>query len=478
MGCMGHPAMQGVTPNMDRLAQSGVLFRQAYSTCPVCNPSRASMWTGKYPSHYDCWNNNAGLVEGIPVLLDGLTEAGFRMSNFGKLDYQNGLHSVRDQVGSWTRTANILRPTNRMIMPLVLEEEAHPGDAAKVDKLIAELHQAAADSRPFFCTLSTALVHPSFVTNQRYLDRIDPDLVEIPPGLRDLSDDDHPVDRFVRITKNHPRAIPPFLAHEIRRVYYAMIAELDELVGRVLAAVDDLGLWDSTYIIFSSDHGEMACEHNQVLKRTFYEPAIHVPLIVSGPGVRSGAVVDDVVSLIDIYPTILDMARLQYGDIATDERWPERVDGESLMPQLQGDVPRQRDWAFGEYHGDRCPTGTYMLRRGRWKLLYHVDYEPQLFDLEADVWELNNVAADNPDVVREMEGIMRAHFDLEGIEQRARQYDLRRFRQWRDEQKRAGTYERTMALVYSGYSRLCLNDVVGWTDDDEQKIEEWLARNE
>lgn len=478
MGCMGHPAMQGLTPNMDKLAQRGVMFRQTYTTCPVCNPSRASMWTGKYPGFYDCWNNTAGLEEGTPILWDVLRTAGYRLSNFGKTDFENGLHSDRDRIGSWTRRANIERPINRMILPTVVEDEPHPGDQAKTEKVIAELKEAAADSRPFFCCLSTALVHPSFVTHQRYLDRVDPALVEVPPGLRDISEDDHPADRYTRITKNHPREIPADLAHEIRRVYYAMIAELDDIVGRLVDTVEALGLSDSTYIVFSSDHGEMACEHNQILKRSFYEPSARVPLIITGPGVRSGEVCDEPVSLIDIYPTIMDMAGLNYEDFATGERWPEQVDGESLMPQLRHGSPRQRDWAFGEFHGDRCITGTYMLRRGKWKLIYFVDYQPQLFDLEADPWELTNLADKEPAVVQEMEAIMHSQFDLEGIEQRARDYDVRNFRQWREEQKRLGTYERTMSRIYSGYGKLCINDVIPWTAADEQKIEDWLAQSE
>lgn len=477
MGCMGHPSMQGLTPNLDRLAARGVLFRQAYSTCPVCNPSRASLWSGKYPNVYDCWDNHEGLREGTPTFWDVLDRAGYQVSNYGKLDYAWGLHSIRDRVGSWTRTAGIERPINKMLLPWVTEEPAHQGDWSKADQLIETLQAAKNSDRPFFACMSTGLVHPAFVTSQHYYDRVDPEKIEIPPGLHDLGDDDHPVDRYMRITKNHARAMAPELVLDIRRIYFAMIAELDDVVGRVLDAVEAQGLSDSTYIVFSSDHGEMAGEHNQILKRSLYEPSIHVPLIIAGPGVRRGATVDTPVSLIDLYPTFLEMMDERYAEHATAAGWPTELDGESLLPQLTGDAPRRRDWAFAEYHGDRNLTGSYMLRRGRWKLLHHVDYAPQLFDLDADPWELTNLAPQAPDVLAELQGMLEAHFECAGIEQRARVYNKRCFRAWRNAQKADGTYAATMARIYSGFSRLCISDYLPWTDADEQLIEAWLARD-
>src|SRR6056297_2252015 len=87
MGCMGEPALQGLTPNLDSLADDGVLFTNAYSTCPVCNPSRASMFTGQYPDYYDCWNNHEGLREGTPILQDAMRSAGYNSTMIGPLDY-------------------------------------------------------------------------------------------------------------------------------------------------------------------------------------------------------------------------------------------------------------------------------------------------------------------------------------------------------------------------------------------------------
>ena len=105
MGCMGHAASERSTPNLDALARRGVLFTNAYSTCPVCNPARASIWSGKYPHFYECWNNHEGLKEHIPTFRTILDQAGYLTSAIGPLDYTHGKHSIRDRIGSWTARA-------------------------------------------------------------------------------------------------------------------------------------------------------------------------------------------------------------------------------------------------------------------------------------------------------------------------------------------------------------------------------------
>lgn len=477
MGCMGHPATRNATPHLDSLAERGTLFRNAYSNCPVCNPSRASMWTGKYPHHYDCWNNHEGIREEVPTFRTTLERAGYRTAAIGPLDYQWGKHSIRDRVGSWTRSACIRRPICRTPLPQVIEaeEQPHGWDWNLTYNGIDFLRESAGEGRPFMLYLTTGLVHPAFTAHRRHVERILADEIEIPPGLGGLETADHPVDEYIRITKNCTREFPAWLVRQMRHVYFAMIAALDEMVGRVLQALRDLGLDDSTYVIFSSDHGEMAGEHNQVLKRTMYEPSMHEPLIVAGPDVQRGAEVQTPVSLIDIYPTLMDMARADYSDYAAHPAYPETIDGESLMPQLTGGAPRARDWAFGEYHGDRCCTGTYMLRRGRWKYVKFIGYEPQLFDLEEDPWEVNNLAAEKTEVVAELDGVLEANFDCEGIDARAKEYDRRSFREWREGALADGTYEQTMSHVYSGFDRQSIEELLPWREEDEAQIREWLG---
>lgn len=476
MGCMGNAALCNATPNLDRLAERGVLFTNAYTNCPVCNPSRAGMWTGKYPHHYDCWNNHEGLREGVPIVRDIFDNAGYGTALIGPLDYSYGKHSIRDRVGSWTRSARVRRPISRTPVPtLVSDGTANGEDWHRTYRAISHLHEATTGDRPFMLYLTTGLVHPAFVADRAHMARIDADKIEIPPGLGPLETTPHPVMEQMRIAKNCANPFSERTVREIRHVYLAMIAALDDMVGRVLQALEDTGLRDSTYVIFSSDHGEMAGEQNQILKRSMYEPSTHVPLIVAGPDVREGATVATPVTLVDLCPTLLDMGRIRFEDCAGTAGYPETLDGESLMPQLTENTARRRDWAFSGYHGDRCCAGTFMLRRGEWKYVKYMGYEPQLFNLSKDPWEQTNVASERSDIVRELDTLLTSNFDCEGIDARAKQYDKANFTEWRKEQKNAGAYEDTMANIHSGFDQLCIEDIRPWTADDERVIEGWLG---
>lgn len=468
MGSMGCAALRRGTPNLDALAERGVLFTNAYSTCPVCNPSRASMWSGRYPHAYDCWNNHEGLTEEVPTFRTALDAAGVRTAAFGPLDYGYGKHSIRDRIGSWTRAAEIERPICRTPLPVIRKQEVNATDWRHTYNAMRWLSDAASEPRPFFLYLTTGLVHPAFVAEERHLASVDEHAVEIPPTVGEITDATHPVDRYIRITKNCDTPFSDHIVRDIRRTYYAMIVALDEMVGRLLRHIDELGISDNTYVIFSSDHGEMAGEHNQVLKRTMYEPSIHVPLIVAGPDVRRGATVDAPVSLIDLYPTLMDMA---------GARGRPDSDGESLLPQLTGNASRRRDWAFAEYNGDRCNTGVYMLRRDRYKYIHLHGFEPQLFDLPEDPWEQHNIAQERPEIISEMETILDAGVGGEtpsAIDGRAKAYDRENFLRFRSAAREEGRYESTMAHVYSGFDRQCIEDLVPWRSEDEAKIQEWL----
>ncbi len=475
MGSMGHPALRNATPHLDRLAEQGTLFTNAYMTSPVCNPSRASMWSGKYPHYYSCWNNHEGLRHGVPTFQDTFAGAGYRFSAIGPLDYVYGKHSIRDRVGSWTRAARILRPIVRTPMPRVVQNGTiNEHDWQWTYRAIDELQKATSEDRPFMLYLTTGLVHPPYTSERRHLSLIDEEAIDLPPLLGPMTGSEHPAVAYTRITKNSAHPFSESMIREIRHSYFAMIAALDEMVGRVLQAIDDLGLGDSTYVIFSSDHGDMAGEQNQVLKRTFYEPSAHVPLIIRGPDVHRGATVDSPVSLVDLYPTFLDMAGIRYADCAGNPGYPDKLNGESLVPQLIGGSARQRDWAFAEYHGDRSSTGTFMLRRGPWKLIKHCGFDPELFNLETDPWERANLAKERADVVDEMERILKGNFACAVIDARAKQYDRENFMQWRSAQLTAGTYEQIMAHVYSGFDSPSIEEIAPWSHADEEKIEAWL----
>ena len=146
--------------------------------------------------------------------------------------------------------------------------------------------------------------------------------------------------RYQRLTKNWEHGFDRESVLRTRSIYYAMCAEADAMVGALLDEVDRLGLADNTYFIFSSDHGENNMEHRQWYKMNFYESSARVPLVVAGPGVVRGRILDNIVQLVDLHPTLMDMAGVPV---------PAGLDGESLVPLLKGTTQQSRDNAVAMF---------------------------------------------------------------------------------------------------------------------------------
>lgn len=464
MDCMDHPSMKGATPNFDRLARQGVLFRQAYCNSPICCPSRASMWSGQYTHHCEGWNNYKGLSETDPTFRDQLAAAGYRTNILGGTDYLSGRHSVRARVSPWTRSANIRRPNYRMHPPKVFECDAvrvHQADWELVDKTVDWLKNDAGGEKPFFLYVGIGLPHPPFHTSQYYLDRINESSVELPP----IDKNPHPVLDYQRINKNWMYGFSEETVRLVRRIYFAMISEVDAMVGELLKAVDDSGLADKTYFIFASDHGEHAMEHQQFYKMSPFEPSVHVPLIVKGPGVQAGLEVETPVSLVDIYPTLMDMAGIPR---------PEGLDGHSLMPDLFGRPTEHPGWVLSQFHDTTCCTGTFLIREGDWKYVVYVGYKPLLFNLKDDPREINDLSEKLPDKVKEMDELLRQVVDYEAVDRKVKDYDKTSFRAWREEHLAAGDYYELMSNIFSGSDGVTEDEIIRWTEEDECAIKAWL----
>jgi len=168
------------------------------------------------------------------------------------------------------------------------------------------------------------------------------------------------------------------------------------------------------------------------------------------------------------------MAHIRYEDFADRPGYAELLDGESLLPLLTSGSERERDWAMGEYHGDRACTGTFMLRQGDWKLIRHVGFDSELYHLRDDSGEMEDLAPSQGDVVEMLEDLLHGHFDCEGIDRRAQAYDREEFVKWRQQAKKEGVYEDVMAHVYSGYDRQSIEEIRPWAAVDEGRIEAWL----
>ncbi|MCX7012165.1 MAG: sulfatase-like hydrolase/transferase [Candidatus Sumerlaeota bacterium] len=455
MRCMGHPA--AYTPNFDRLATRGALFRNTYTNSPQCCPSRSSMWSGKQLHKCEGWNNHKGLEPNDRTFQNDLEENGYRFQTFGKLDYRSGGHGGFVGLEAWTRSADIPLPTKARPKGVVTEKETPKGagDRKKVEQCINWLKTEWPKSdAPFFLYCGLGTPHPPFETAKQWYDKIDPAKVAIPPYEEKL----HPVMEYMSISKDTYGQFTEDEIRQIRRVYFGMIADLDDMIGGFMDAVEQMGLADNTYFIFTSDHGEMNMEHRLDYKNAEYEGSARVPLIIAGPGVKPGTAVEALVSLVDISPTLIDMAGCKQ---------PAGLDGHSLVPEMHGETSGRPDWVLSQYHSNMSNTGIFMFRRGDWKYIaYGGGYAPQLFNLKDDPDEMRNLASEKPDIVKEMDAALCKVCDYEAVDAKVKAYEKQLFIDYRkevgDEQLR-----KELARCYKG-----------WRPEQDKQIHRWLGEPE
>ena len=412
------------------------------------------------------WNNYKGLEPGTPTYDTYIEQAGYHVENIGRTDYLSGGHSVRARVDAWLRTARIMRPAYNDEAPRVIDEpkeRVSAWDWEHTDNAVEWLRRHAGRiESPFKLYVGLSAPHLPFVTSRTYLGLIDEEKVTLPS----LEEPAHPATRFQAHHKNWPHGFSEQIVRLVRRVYYAMVAEVDVLVGRLLSAVSELGLDDTTVVVFSSDHGELAMEHRQHYKMSPYEGSVRVPFIVKGPGMHVGKEVERPASLVDLYPTFMDL---------TGAEGPKTLDGFSLAEPLTGPVNDHPEWAISEFHGTTAPATWFQLRKGDWKYIHYAGYEPELFNLRSDPDEICNRASQAEVVRSELEVLLRRIVDPDEVDARSKAYDRRCFRQWREEQLRQGVYRDTMANIFSGNTRLRPDQIRSWTDGDEQQVLDWLS---
>jgi len=425
LGCADHPHVE--TPTLDRLADEGTRFANAYCQSPLCAPSRASFATGRYVHETGHWDN-ATPYDGSPRSWGHhFTDHGIDVTTVGKLDFEPGcndgfpdqrvpFHRETPDVNGLRRDPPIVREGARERI-----EAAGPADAdgeawyteredrvtetaiafleARADEAIetdgagtegddgnssddaADERMDVNDSEPWLCWVNYILPHFPLIAEPSYYDRYpkrDVDLpIDYPAG------DDHPILEELRAHFDG-RDVDEATLRRTRAAYYALCTALDDRVGRLFRALDQLGLTDETLVIYASDHGEVLGDHGLWWKCCMYEPSVAVPLVIRGPGVEQRTL-DAPVSLLDVVPTMADAVGIPH-----DPAWC----GRSLLDVARGDAPDENRVVFSEYHAHGVSRGMFMLREDRYKYVYYPDNPDQLFDLESDPDELTNLALD------------------------------------------------------------------------------------
>ena len=372
----GHPLVE--TPHLETFAAESAVFERAVTTAPVCTPYRACLLSGMYPSQTGVFQNGQTFPAGVKSLADHLNAGGYRTHYVGKWHL-----SGAPQKNRW------VPPALRAGFQRFIGWESHhvdhhagliwaddPDNAVKMpghetdsltDIAIDQLERATAADQPFFMLLSYQAPHPPCSPPAEFL---------APYENRDLVTEAN-ADRDAWFKHEGWRA--DYDAQRFRELYFGEISHLDAAFGRLLAAMDRMGLRDNTLVVFTSDHGEMAGAQGRFGKGVMYEEALRVPLIARAPGRQGSLRVNAPVSTIDLMPTLLDYAGCRADD---------HFEGVSLRPLLEGGADESDRVVISEYHDFCASTQRWkLITRGRTlepAALYHVSADPYEIDNRVD----------------------------------------------------------------------------------------------
>ncbi len=407
-----HGNETAITPNINALADTGVVFDNNYCNFPLCVPSRMSMLTGRLSSAIAQWDNAIELPASVPTVAHYMRSIGYYTVLCGKMHFigPDQVHGFDERITTDIYPANFAwtpdwivgeryRPTG--INPRAVVEAGQSRRNLQVDyddevehSGIQKIYDLARFRRddPFMLWISFTHPHSPFVTHPTYWDMFDHDKIDMPKVAPIPVDELDEMSRQLHIGHGQDLlTIEEEHVRNARHAYYGMCTYLDDKVGRIMSALKDMDLIDDTIVVFTSDHGEMLGERGMWFKQSFYENSSRVPLIISQPGAIEPGRVDRITSLVDLLPTFVDWG----SDAAPEDVMP--LDGHSLTPLLAGDTGDWDNAVTVEYTGEGVSTPCRMVRRDNYKYIYTHDHPALLYDLDADPLEMNNLAG-SPDV--------------------------------------------------------------------------------
>jgi len=415
----GHP--QCKTPELDKLAERGVRFENMHCQYPVCGASRAALMSGLYP-YTNGTLGNAGTLRGsmpdVLTMSQLFRNNGYHVGRVSKI-YHMGIPgeiiagtAERDDPHSWDEVVNIKAPEQNASgektnwSPKNKGSQNFTGVVAEGDDLVHADGMAATHAidflqrhkdKPFFLACGFVRPHVPLVAPAKYFDRYDRDAMVAPVVPEDDLED---VPKIIRDYKRNSTTygVTPELHKGLLQAYYASVSYMDAQVGRVLNALDELGLADNTIVVFTSDHGYLLGHHHKYQKQHLFEEATRVPFIVSVPWMKNqhGKATRQITELIDLYPTLAELAGLQA---------PDGLQGNSMLPLLND--PLSSDWkkdvAFTISRSGGESIRTYQWRFTQWGF---GAAGMELYDLKNDPGEFTNLA-DNPEYAGELERLQR-----------------------------------------------------------------------
>lgn len=453
LSALDHPQVK--TPNLDKLASDGVIFKNHYAQTVPCGPSRASLYTGMY------LHNHRSLVNGTPldarhtnVALEA-RKSGYEPALFGytdvsldprSQDISDGYEGVLPGMDPVCKVLSDCAPwlarlkdkgydVSGGVEALMSPQKNYPGAENKGKTFPAAVYSAEDSNTafivdeaisfisvrkddPWFVHLSFVSPHPPFIVPEPYNSMYEETEMPLPTRCATMQEEiaQHPWhEHYVTHHQGTPLTVGSESSdnlhlndqnlRQIKATYYGMISEVDDQVGRLIDYLKETGAYEDTMIIFTSDHGEHLGDHWAFSKYTYFEQSFHIPLIVRDPSAAAdksrGTIVEAFTESVDIMPTILDEIFMEI---------PDQCDGQSLLPFCRGELPDSwREEAHmefdirGPYDGAGPPPCQLkmnqcvatILRGERYKYVHFVALPPLMFDLQEDPDEFNNLA-NNP----------------------------------------------------------------------------------
>jgi choline-sulfatase len=399
IGNAGNAIIQ--TPNLDRLAEEGIRMTDTYCPYPLCAPSRAGFMSAQYPSDIGVYDNrgSASFSSRTPTFAHALGAADYEAVLCGRMHFGNRdpFHGFSARIHGDTGNAvssdilgSGMNRTNGQTRYAV--EVAGHGkngfqafDRSVTDAACEFIQNRKPGGKPYALVVGLMLPHNPLVCSKEDFDYYHTLLPKPEPEPSSTLDRLHPTMRMWRERRGVDQ-LSPEQNHRAMAAYYGLVAELDRNLGRITETIRTSEQSANTVIVYTSDHGDMCGEHGMWWKSNFYEGSAGIPLIASWPGhFPAGTVDGSVVSLIDVGPTLLD--------IAGAPPLPD-VSGRSFLRLLEGKaIPDWPNQVFCEYAGLLGDQPSCMIRSERWKLNYYSEFDScQLFDLASDPEERNDLA--------------------------------------------------------------------------------------
>ena len=428
LSAYGHKTTK--TPNLDRLAKSGVVFENAYSSSPLCAPARATIMNGLLPSRTGVYDNAAEFPSSIPTWAHYLRLQGYQTCLSGKMHFvgPDQLHGLQERLTTDIYPADFGWTPNWLLKKERIDWWYHnmtsvlqPGIAEITNQLefddevaflaVRKIYDYArfTPDKPFCLMASFTHPHDPYAARSKYWNLYrdeDMDLPKVPHMERDQLEAHS--QRLYDMSAMQDYTVTEADIRAARHGYYANISYIDDLVGQLLDALEATGKLDNTVIVFTSDHGDFLGERGLWYKMSYLEPAAHIPLIISAPRHFNPRRVKEPVTLADLLPTFVDIATNGKAELS------RAVDGRSLYPLLTGTSENPEATAWGEYLAEGTVAPMYMLRRGPWKYIHCPTDPDQLFNLVDDPNELKNLASSHP-LAKKFHAEVVAKFDIPKI---------------------------------------------------------------